>query len=85
MREGAQSAWGSVRGWERDAEGAERSVNAVLAFISAKMNPMARTIPVRPAGTNPPWWHEPPLDGTNPPLILGGLARGGVRPLFSGY
>ena len=37
MWEGARSAWGGVRGWERGAEGAERKENIVLAFISEKL------------------------------------------------
>ena len=74
MREGARSAWGGVSGWERGAEGAERKEKSVLAFISAKMFPMARTPSPLSGGTNPPLVARTP---PYPPSILRGLARGG--------
>ena len=62
MREGARSACGGEGVWERGAEGAERKgKECIIVYLCKKVS----------YGTNPPrrlGWHEPPLDGTNPPL-----------------
>jgi hypothetical protein len=54
VREGARSAWGQREGVREGRGGRRKEFKCCLSVYLCKMNPMTRTIPVRPGGTNPP-------------------------------